>query len=217
MQHVKKSLSGLVMLSALIGAAATAAPAEPVVHEAVPAYSGWASNVFIGQWTLDSETAKKEGVGTSAVVFGLNGEYYFGGKNQSLQFGGGFLSYDDKNDFSVETEGVGWANKGDKSTESSSASAIFANFEYGVRHRFGPHKGGYVAGRGGFNALFASERSISNCTDCPSQDIDISGGFYGVAAVGFNFTRGFSMDLDYKQFFSGDIKNGIALNFRWVH
>ena len=63
---------------------------------------------------------------------------------------------------------------------------------------------------GGLSGIFFSERSISSCSNCYSEDIDIDGGLYGVLGVGHKLGY-FDIGLQFHQYFTGDLDNGFRL------
>lgn len=182
---------------------------------AVPLYSGWAYSFSVGSVGFDPNAAKEEGIDDRAFSLGADAEYLWAGKPLSAVFGFSWISYSDNEKITVTTVGTGTNNEGDLSTSSSDASAIEVHAEYGLRHRFGPNKGGFFILRGGYLLNMFSERSISNCSNCPSSDIDINGGAYAVSGIGFNGGQTFSMGLNYKKFFTGDFDQALNLEFRW--
>jgi hypothetical protein len=214
---VMKKLALSVWVSAIVSLPVFAVDDTAIMHDKVPANNGWGWHVYLESLAIDSETAKKEGIGDNASALGLNAEYLFGGTSQSIKFGTAFMQYSDKQKFSQTTVQKGGYDDGRVEDKSSDASAMQIFADYGTLQRFGPHKGGYYNARAGFAVVIGSERGISNCTNCASQDIDVSGGLYGLLGLGVNFTQGFSMELNYKPYFSGDIKSAIQLNFRWAY
>lgn len=184
------------------------------VHPEVPAYSGWGWHVGVEHLAIDSAVAKQEKIRDSATVLNLEADYFMADKPLELHLGVSFIQYGDHDEFS-QYGCYEWG--GDCESKSSDASAMQLYGDYGLKKRFGPHKGGFYTLRGGFSAILGSERSINNCKNCYSEDIDVSGGLYGLAGIGFNATKSFSMGLNYKQYLSGDLESGFALDLRWAY
>jgi hypothetical protein len=64
--------------------------------------------------------------------------------------------------------------------------------------------------RGGVSGILGSERSISNCRNCYSEDIEIDGGVYGVLGIGQTLGN-LDLSLQFQQYFSGDLDNTLRL------
>jgi hypothetical protein len=58
--------------------------------------------------------------------------------------------------------------------------------------------------------MLASERGISNCSNCYSEDIEIDGGIYGVLGVGQTLGS-LDLSVQFQQYLSGDLDNTIRL------
>lgn len=187
------------------------------VHPEIPSYSGWGWHVGAEHLAIDSEVAKKQKVRDSATAFNFGADYYMAEKPYEFHFGFSLVQYGDHNQFSEYGCYEGGWNDGDCESKKADASAIQAYGDFGLRKRFGPSNGGFYTLRGGFSTLFASERAVSNCDGCRSEDIDVAGGLYGLAGIGFNATKSFSMGLNYKQYLSGDLDSAFALDLRWAY
>ncbi|WP_096087793.1 hypothetical protein [Agaribacterium haliotis] len=165
-----------------------------------------AKNVFvaaIGQIGIDSESADNEYIDDSAMVIRLGWE-----RESSKQFlfglGVNFYSYDDKASTSARVVDA----FGNESTKDSSAGAMGIYGEAGYLYRKGVFEAKLV---GGIDLMFASERSIPNCTDCGSEKIDLSSGFYLRPELGFRAANGFGMGLAYTGHLGGDLTSGLSL------
>ena len=119
---------------------------------------------------LDDKKAKKEGVEDSAPYLKPGFELY----RSSWLFGGGLsiIFYDDNQEFKQAVEDF----TGDTSVEESSAFATDIYAEVGYRHEFSDHL--YLDVIGGYEYMLQSDRSISNCSNCFEEDIDLSAGLY---------------------------------------
>jgi Outer membrane protein beta-barrel domain len=171
----------------------------------------WSWGFAIDSVQLDSEKAASEGVGDSAAALAFEAEYFIQ-NNFTTTLGFAFLPYSDKRDFSVVTEND---LTNDIQTSSSDASAIALFGEMGYKKFFPTSTPWYATARLGVSSLLASERSIPNCSNCPSQDIDINGGFYARGGVGARLGNTWTVGLDYKTYFSGDIASSIGLSIAW--
>lgn len=208
------NISALALVTMISGQVLAQEKPAPYVHPEVPAYSGWGWHLGVEHLAIDSEVAAKEKVRDSATAFNFEVDYYTADKPFELHLGLSLLQYGDHDEFS-QYGCYEWG--GDCESKSSDASAMQIYGDYGLKKRFGPNKGGFYTLRGGFSAILGSERSIDNCKNCYSEDIDVSGGLYGLAGVGFNATQNFSMGLNYKQYFSGDLDSAFAIDLRWAY
>ncbi len=163
--------------------------------------------VSLGQVSLDEDKAFEEGVEDSAFYFRLAWE----GQNDHFVYGAGLSGYvySDNEGFEQLVEDFG----GDVSSEDSSAVAINLFFEGGYNHSF--NEAISVELMGGFEPTISSERSIGNCTDCYSEDIDIGGGLYFSPRVRFGGANTFSFLLAYHQYLTGEVESGLTASFSW--
>ncbi len=166
-----------------------------------PAYSGWSWSGHVGTLNLDSKVAYNEYVKDSAWVAGVAAERYSSDSNLTFLIGLDFIGYDDEASFRQNTT---------DGRKSSDASAVMGYVEFGPRIPFGADKSNYFIAHAGLSGIFSSERSISNCSNCYSEDIDITGGFYGALGVGHSFGN-LDLGLQFQQYFSGDIDNSLRL------
>jgi hypothetical protein len=164
--------------------------------------SGWNWSAHIANLNIDSKVAQQQYISDSAFVFGGAAERYTDTSDFTLTLGFDFISYDDKGDFSQNT------NKG---TKSSDASAMMIFAEFGPKIYFAEDELNYFVAHAGISGIFGSERSIGYCSNCYSEDIDVSGGLYGVLGIGHSFTSSFDLSLQYQQYFSGDLDNSLRL------
>jgi len=124
----------------------------------------------VGYLGIDEEAARKEGVGDNAIV--IEGGYYGVFNNLFvLKAGIYFPIIDDEASFDQSVED----NFGDVSTESSDINGYGVVVEGGVR--FSPNETINLGASVGFRSLTA-DRDIAYCTNCRSDDIDLSGGAY---------------------------------------
>lgn len=121
------------------------------------------------------------------------------------------IFYDDNNEFSQDVIGDGLFNDGEHSRESSSAMGFLLSAASGYQWVFGKENKAALQLQGGFSAMLSSERSISNCSDCRSEDIDIDGGaFVRAKLLGTGSTIKYGLVLT--QYVNGDL--GTAVGFQ---
>lgn len=116
-----------------------------------------------------------------------------------------FYSYSDNAGFSVITE----SQFGSVKRSDSDASAFTGFGELG--YSFTPNKKVALSLMAGYERVFTSSRSISNCRNCPSEDIDIDAGAYLTPKVVYTFDNNWTLGLSYNGYVSGDIDNMVML------
>jgi len=65
--------------------------------------------------------------------------------------------------------------------------AIIGSAAFGKLWRFGEQSDIILSTQGGFSVVGSSERSISFCDDCHSEDIDVDGGVFVRGEITKNF------------------------------
>jgi hypothetical protein len=118
------------------------------------------------------------------------------------------MIYDDEDSFSQTVIDV---NDGDISTESSDADAVLLNAATGYAWKFGEEAKTAVRLQGGFAIVTSSERSIANCSNCSTEDIDIGGGIFVRATLLQSF-ESWSMGVFVQQYLNGDINNAFGIS-----
>lgn len=181
---------------ALLAKLAIAAPAPQE-----QSYSGWSWSAHVGTLNIDSKVAERQGIDDSAWVIGAAAERYSSNSSLTFVIGADFIGYSDNYSFSQDT------NKGEKDSNASGAM-IYA--EFGPKVPFGKDDSNYFIAHAGVSGMFSSERGISYCEDCHSENIDIKGGLYGVLGVGHSFGN-FDLGFQFQQYLSGDLDNSLRL------
>lgn len=171
----------------------------------------WSWAVGIEQLNLDKASAADAKVGDAATGLSFEAEYYFRA-NYTVSFGAVLLNYDDKAKFTALTKNQ---SSGKVENSSSEASAMPLYAEIGYKRFVATEVPIYTTLRAGYSVFAGSEREIPNCTNCPSEDVDIDGGLYAVAGVGARFGQRWALGLNYKQHFTGDVDNSVGLTFTW--
>lgn len=168
--------------------------------------SGWSWSGHVDKINIDKTAAAEQGIEDSLIAIGGAAEYYTGDSDMTLSIGLSFISYDDNAEFGQYVEDY-W---GDGYYSSSDASGGQAFIEYGPKYKFGANDQSFFTVRGGLSGIFFSERSISSCSNCYSEDIDIDGGAYGVLGIGQKLGY-LDLGLQFHQYFTGDLDNGFRL------
>lgn len=168
--------------------------------------TGWSWSGHVDHINIDKQAAAEEWIEDTALAIGGAAEYYASDRESTLSLGTSFLFYRDNAAFSQYIEDY-W---GDESYEESDAYAFMLFAEYGPKYRFGRDNMSFFSVRGGVSAIFGSERSITNCRNCYSEDIEIDGGAYGLLGIGQTLGA-VDISLQFQQYFSGDLDNTLRL------
>lgn len=161
--------------------------------------------------SIDEETALTQGVDDTAYLIGFEGNYRQSSWVTSL--GMDIVVYDDNEEFSQTVIGDGLFNDGDVSVESSSATGVLVSVATGYEWRFTASNEVALQWQVGYSHMFASDRSIDNCNDCFSEDIDVDGGVFTAVSL-MKSNKDFDLGLLVQQYLSGDgLDNSIGLRF----
>ncbi len=182
-------------------------PLAQAQHQNQPASrGGWSWSGHVEQVNLDKEAAASQGIDPTAVAIGGAAEYFTNSSEMTISLGANVILYNDNQEF-VQYVRDYW---GDRNYEESDASGFSLFAEFGPKYRFGSDNLSFVVVRGGASVMLASERSISDCSNCYSEDIDIDGGVYGVLGVGRTLGP-LDLSLQFQQYFGGDINNSLRI------
>ncbi|MCE3253400.1 MAG: hypothetical protein K0Q67_2420 [Cellvibrio sp.] len=169
-------------------------------------YTGWSWSGHVDHITIDSQAAAEQFIEDSATAIGGAAEYYSSKTENTLVLGMNFLFYRDNAEFAQFIEDY-W---GDVDYTESDATAFMLFAEYGPKYRFGQDNMSFFTVRGGVSGMLYSERAISYCSDCYSEDIDIDGGLYGVLGIGQTLGS-LDISLQFQQYFTGDLDHSLRL------
>ncbi|RZA06065.1 MAG: hypothetical protein EOO68_05660 [Moraxellaceae bacterium] len=171
-------------------------------------YNGWSWAAHVDHINISDDVANRPDVlvGDTATALGVAAEYFTGGNNMTYSVGLNYIFYNDNNEFSQYIDDY-WSGYG---YEESDAGGFMAYVEVGPEYHFGADGLSFFTVRGGYSGIFSSERSISNCDNCYSEDINIDGGAYGVLGVGRSLGY-LNVGVQFQQYFSGDLNNAIRL------
>jgi len=166
-------------------------------------FPSWEFGGTVGVLNLDSASANREFIDSEAYVFGGFAEYVM--ESWLISLGMDFIVYDDNAEFTQRTEDF----FGDEEDTSSDANGFILFGAVGPKWQFGET---LLTVQGGYAQMFASERGISNCSDCFSEDIEIDAGAFGRATIRQN-AGPVAIGLSYTQFIgSDDIDNKITFS-----
>jgi len=154
------------------------------------AFSASSSQLYfgLGNATFDPITAFTQGVEDDALALEFGYERRL---SSGFVWGAGlnWYAYSDNNGFSVQTESV----FGNVAFSDSSASGISGFGELG--YSYTPSKKIELSLVAGYELMLSSSRSIGNCNNCPSEDID----------------NMWTLGLSYSGYVSADVESLITL------
>ena len=165
----------------------------------------WEFGLGLGQTTIDQEAAADQLIGEDAFNVSLTAMYL---KNSWISTVGlDIVQYDDNAGFSQAVT----SNFGGDSTEDSSATGVLLTAAFGYRwtHLEDDAVSTYL--QGGVSAMTSSSRGIDNCSNCYSEDIEISGGGFIRGGAHYSWSS-VGLGLEYTQYMSGDLNDSLMLN-----
>ncbi len=154
---------------------------------------------------LDGDAAVEQRIEDDAWGIGFTADYDNGRFLTSI--GLDLVNYGDDASFTQRTEDT----FGNERNSESDASGVLASIAFGPLWKLGKDQSVTTFIQGGFGHMFSSSRSISNCSNCFSEDIDIEGGPFAKFGVLKN-TGSIAIGVSYYQYLGGDgLQN--SLNF----
>ncbi len=185
-----KSILGVCLLT-LAGSIQAATPSD---------FSTW--RLSVDQLSLDSDKTASEGVDDSTIGLGLaidiKRDHLVGG------FGMYIGSIDDSRGFTQTVQ-----DQYGNITEADSTVSVLSFFgEFGGSYQllnevFGELVAGYQT--------MSVDRSISNCSDCDSQDIPVDGGLYVKPRLKVALGEKYMLSASYMSYLSGDVTSGLVI------
>jgi len=163
---------------------------------------------FLNTMTISEQSALDNELGQSVQSLGIYGQVE---KNNGFLLGGGFgvLNFDDKGEFDVSVQYSGSDSYfGEEATAGGFNLYAYVGYQLRAETLVANFTTGFE--------VFRVERSVHNCSGCPSEDLSIDAGLYLKPRVGFKFGETWWLDVTYTFYPSGDIENsyGLALSFR---
>ena len=193
-------------LAALCLAASTSAFADNYRQQ--QDYSGWSWSGNVDHISIKNDVANRPDIqiGSQATALGLAAEYFTSSSEMTYSVGLNYIMYNDNNEFYQYVDNY-WNGT---SYQQSDANAMMLYVEAGPKYRLGADGMSFFTARAGGSWIFDSTRSISNCSDCYSEDLNINGGLYGTLGIGHNFGN-VEISLQFQQYFTGDLDNSVRL------
>lgn len=176
------------LMALALGAFSATALAQGEMVESGSEYRGsW--GVSGEMLSIDSEVAALNGIDDSGYGLGVS----YSGEKGLFNFTTGlsFFFIDDNARFRQDVEN---SLTGKESTEKSSIDAGSIYIDAGIQY---PVSDSFRLGLNGGYRYFDIDRSISNCRDCYSQNIDVESDTYIKPFVGFDFSERVSGNLAY--------------------
>ena len=199
----KSLLRGVIASTTLLLSASVLADSMSSENEDAVFSPSWEFGGSIGITNIDSVSARTEFIEDDALTFGFYADYAM--KSWLISLGFDFLSYDDEAEFSQTTEDI----FGDEEDSSSDATGFLLYGAVGPKWQFNDT---VLSVQGGYAHMISSERSISYCSNCYSEDIDIEGGVFGRVGVRQN-AGPVAIGLHYTNYFGSDeLENTISLS-----
>ncbi len=163
----------------------------------------------LGRIGIDEEVALQEGIEDTATYFRFGWE----GQSDQVIYGAGLSGYlySDNDGFSVLVEDY----SGDVSSAGSDANAF--NFYGEAGYSYDLSANAFFDIIGGMELVLISERGVSNCTDCPSEDIDVGSGLFVAPRFRLMANSGFTFAISYIQYLTGDTESALTANFGWTY
>ena len=185
-----------------------AVEAESIAENKYVIDSQWDWNISVLHTSLD-DNVLIEGIDNNAIGFGVDADYIQ--NNWITTISAQYLAYDDNNEFSQYVVGAGFANRGDESTEGSDASGLLIGIATGHMYFFGEKNDIAVIAQVGVNTMINSERSITLCDNCHSEDIDVDGGLFLKGGI-VKDTGSFSLGFHATTYVSGDLGTTFSIS-----
>lgn len=167
--------------------------------------------IAVNALSIDSQNTTDQGLGGSAFGLDIAGNYYVN-RNFVASLGFGVANIKDNEEFSQQVIATNLFGSEIESAKSTVRSfPLFAEVSYhsltnsanGLGYRLGA----------GLTHFVGTERSISKCSDCRSEDLSIDGGPYLTAGVIFQRKKSLKLGVSARQYVSGDVKSGILF---WI-
>ena len=195
-------LSLSLMLSVSLLLAPVLSQANPTDQER----TFWDLGFDLGSVTLDSAEAEAQGVEDGAGVVAVTANY-----NRAqwlISLGLDVVVYEDTESFTVIVRDT----FGDEFKADSDASGVVLSAAAGPQWYFGSDQQINLFAQAGLAAMVKSEREISQCSDCPSQDIELDAGPFVMAGANYYFNK-FGIGLLAHQYLSGDLNSSLRVRF----
>jgi hypothetical protein len=160
------------------------------------------AGLLLGSVSIDSAIAQTNQIGDSFSYLGG----YWQGQHDSILMGVGasFALVDDKdpNFYTVQND------DGSTGVEKAEAFGMMFNFEAGYRYKALANLNVDILA--GYE-LLAADRSVSNCADCPVEDIDVDMGLYLKPRISFTPTKSWTIEAAYSKYLGGDALSNLSL------
>ena len=200
-------------VAALLTLSATLLLATPTLGKTQSGFSEnarkWRASMGLSAFSLGSANTDNQGLGESAFGVDIAGNYYFSPKLVT-SLGFGVLNIKDNEKFSQDVTVTNlFGSNNERAKSSVTTFPLFAELSY--RSLAARSSGyGYSVGAG-LTHFAGTERSISSCIGCRSDELTIDGGAYLTAGAFYNKSRSSKFGISARQYISGDVKASILL------
>jgi len=168
----------------------------------------WHTSISLGGFTVDPSLFS-EGVGERGFGLDVSAGYRFNPHFIGV-LGMGIANFEDQDSFSQQVTGQFGGSVSSRSSDVT-AFPLFAEAQYesamsiveNLHYRLGA----------GYTVLALAERSISNCIDCASDEVNINGGAYLAGSLLMRNFGNIDFGVALKQYVSGDLKNALSI---WI-
>ena len=162
----------------------------------------------LGGFTVDPSLFS-DGIGERGFGLDLSVVYRFN-RHFIGALGMGIANFEDQDSFSQQVTGQ-FGGFVDRRSSDVIAIPLFAEAHYesavpvasNLYYRLGT----------GYTMLTLAGRSISNCVDCASEEVDISGGAYFSGSLLMRGTGRIDFGVALKQYVTGDLENALSI---WI-
>ena len=152
----------------------------------------------IGQVNFDDKSSTKNYISDSATFWKLGWEQH----NDQWIWGAGISGY-------LYSDHAGFSQNTTDGNKDSGATALNGYLEGG--YKYSVNKNINFSILAGYEHVFASSREIGLCSNCYSEDIDISAGIYIQPRATYIWDNGWYVNASYSSYTSGDVDSALFL------
>jgi len=201
-----------LFLGLLVAACSGNAVAQDDSHGYKAGY--WTGAIGLSYHLLNEESVAEQGLGDDGFSVDLYASYFIK-ENLAAVFGFGFMRLDDNAQFTQQVTSNLDSNPQSASSEVS-AFPVFAELNYQTR-TIGSSAFKFQLGAG-YSDLLSVDRSITDCTNCREDNLDVEGGPYANASMMYEGASNRSnFGLRVRHYLSGDLSNSIMFVFEYVN
>jgi len=170
---------------------------------------GWGAGIYMEQGSVDQDVAIQEGMGEALQGGGVSISWQTKANSIGafqIQSGIGFVSASDQDRYAVATVD----SNDNQGYRTSSVGGTNWFMEAGYDKQFESNYGAFV--NLGYSS-YGLNRSISACSDCPTEAVDLSDANYLHLGGSVKVTPISNIRIGYQHYFSGDIINNLKIQW----